>query len=802
MESSMNIMSLNNNWRFHFGDCPDAWYRGYPATDWEDVMVPHDWSVSQPFSKEFSSGTGYLAGGIGWYRNSFTLPESSRGKKIWIVFDGVYKNSQVWCNSYYMGKRPSGYTTFRYDITDQVYYGETPNMISVKVDHTDISDSRWFTGSGITRKVSILIKDSVYLEPEGVFFTTPSVTEKEADISITNTFRNDTDSDVTVTIENTLTNAEGETALSLTSNYNLPAKSSQSVINCGILSSPSLWSVDTPTLYHLSTTLYSKGVNAQYEDLQQDKVGIRSFSFDPDKGFFLNEVPLKLKGVCVHHDAGCLGAAVLPEIWMRRLLKLKEMGCNAIRMSHNPHMPELYDICDALGFLVIDEAFDEWEGAKNKWHDGHNVYPPKHQGYFEDFPEWHERDLKALVMRDRNHASIIMWSIGNEIDYPNDPYCHPLFGSMTGNNDKNKPEAERSYDENKPNAERLSVLANMLANIVKQVDTTRPVTAAVAFPELSTQIGFIDSLDVVGYNYKEHLYQQDHLRFPLKPFIGSENSHSFEAWKAVTEHEYISGQFLWTGIDYLGEAFGWPIHGSGAGILTLAGFEKFGYYRRQSFWSDKKVMHLVTARAEQSTVDEWKAMHREWNYIPGELVEVRCYTNLSQVELYCNNRSIGVQSNNDKYGYISWVLPYEEGTLKAIGKDSSDKKEAIIEDHLETTLTSCNISLLKWETPEGNGWENLNAIEHSSITQIEVTITDSHERWITNDSSKLSVTVVGAGELLALENGDLSDCTEYTATYRRAYEGRLVIYTRNSSTPGTTTITVQGNGLKTAVLTY
>jgi beta-galactosidase/beta-glucuronidase len=364
----------------------------------------------------------------------------------------------------------------------------------------------------------------------------------------------------------------------------IPAGSSKVIVTKGTINDPALWSVENPNLYRLTTRIDAVSKDGcHYFDSYDQRVGIRKIQFDADKGFFLNDKPLKLKGVCVHHDAGCLGAAVPPEVWLRRLNYLKDMGCNAIRMSHNPHMPQVYDLCDALGFLVMDEAFDEWEGAKNKWSVGHNVYPPKHQGYFEDFPEWHERDLADLIKRDRNHPSIIMWSIGNEIDYPNDPYCHPMFTSMTGNNDNNKPKAERQYNPDKPNAERLSVIAAKLTRIVKACDTTRPVTAAAAFPELSAKIGFIDSFDVVGYNYKEQYYEDDHRNFPDKPFLGSENSHSYQAWKAVRDQEFISAQFLWTGIDYLGEAHGWPIHGSGAGVLSTAGFPKVSYYRRKSF---------------------------------------------------------------------------------------------------------------------------------------------------------------------------------------------------------------------------
>ena len=324
---------------------------------------------------------------------------------------------------------------------------------------------------------------------------------------------------------------------------------------------------------------------------------------------------MKLKGVCIHHDAGSLGAAVPREVLQRRLEGLKEMGCNAIRTSHNPHAPELYELCDAMGFLVLDEAFDEWEGCKNKWSTGHNVYPPRHQGYYEDFPEWHDQDLRMMVRRDRNHPSVIMWSIGNEIDYPNDPYCHPRFTEMTGNNDANKPAAERQYNPDKPNMERITVLAEELVRIVKEEDATRPVTVAAAFPELSTYLGFVDHVDVIGYNYKEQFYEADHKRFPDRPMLGTENSHHARAWQVVEDLDYVCGQFLWTGIDYLGEAHGWPIHGSGAGFLTTAGLKKDEFYERQKLWTGSAKVPVITdAPAVQAQVQ----LYKKGDFVSGE----------------------------------------------------------------------------------------------------------------------------------------------------------------------------------------
>lgn len=633
-----------------------AWYKGFDDSAWRQVSVPHDWSVELPFSRRHSSGTGYLAGGTGWYRVRFALPKEYRGRAVRVVFDGVYKNSQVWCNSYYLGKRPYGYSTFSYDITHAACFGEEENVISVKVTHTDLADSRWFTGSGITRKVTVVVEEPVHPAEYGVTFQAREVAAERTDPShsigrariavIHRTEATGTaavhQADSMVRIRTALLDADGEAVLTLEGRTSAGGE----CILEGTLDKARLWSPEHPYLYTLRTwyALTGRAEGRSGEQLTQEcpeegfylvdetRVGIRGIIFHPQKGFFLNGVETKLRGVCVHHDGGALGAAMEPEVWQRRLEILKESGCNAIRCSHNPHMPELYELCDRMGFLVMDEAFDEWENAKNKWSTGHNVYPPVHEGYFEDFPQWHEADLKAMVRRDRNHPCVILWSIGNEIDYPNDPYCHPSFGSMTGNNDANKPAAERRYDANKPNALRLVDIAADLEEMVRQEDATRPVTLAAAFPELSAETGLFRGLDVVGYNYKEHLYEQDHARFPEKPFLGSENGHGYQAWLAVRDNPYISGQFLWTGIDYLGEAHGWPVHGSPAGILTCAGDRKPEFWRRKSFWTQEPVLAIATRRASDGE-ESWRPMESHWNYEEGEEILVKVYSNLPKVRL-------------------------------------------------------------------------------------------------------------------------------------------------------------------------
>lgn len=795
--------NLNCGWKFMLEEEIDTkdkmpWEKDYSDDTWEGITLPHDWAVKGEFSKKYSSGTGYLRGGIGWYRLHFRLPEEMRGKKIWLVFDGVYKNSQVWCNSYYFGKRPFGYSTFRYDISDAAYFGEKENVVAVKVTHTDISDSRWFTGSGITRKVTLDIKDSVYVEPDSIFFTTKKIHEGEVEVNIEAVIANSLLETTEQTIScrllemkengsmtenresiNKLDKSEidrTETVLTETVLCSLDGEECKKITFRGTLNNAKLWSVEKPNLYRLEIEIS----NAQTESLL---VGIREFTFDPDKGFFLNGENLKLKGVCLHHDAGCLGAAVTKNVWRRRLEKLKLMGCNAIRTSHNPHMPELYDLCDEMGFLMIDEAFDEWEGPKNKWSTGHNVYPPKKQGYYEDFPEWHKRDLQDMVKRDRNHPSIIQWSIGNEIDYPNDPYCHPLFESMTGNNDANKPAAERIYNPNRPNAERLSVIAKELVSLVKEVDDTRTVSLASAFPELAAQIGLYDSLDVIGYNYKEHLYEQDHKRFPKQAIFGSENSHTMSAWKAVRDNEYIAGQFLWTGIDYLGEAKGeWPNHGAGAGLLTLAGFEKTEYYFRQSLWTEKPMIKLGTSR--QSDKNPWKRMSQSWNYAKGEMIEVRAYTNCGSAKLYVNDTLVGENVWDDEKGYITWVIPFKAGILKVIANGC--------EDSLITTGAGVDIKLELWNSMVYDSTDDL--------LQLEVQVIDHEGNAVVSDSSMLQVEVTGDGELIGLENGDLGDVVAYTASYRRAHQGKLLIYLRPWKEDGNIIVKVEGESLKTQEL--
>ncbi|MDR0635622.1 MAG: DUF4982 domain-containing protein [Treponema sp.] len=781
----MEILYLQD-WQFSLSSHQDPWRRDFDDNAWQSVVVPHDWAVSQPFSPQNSSGTGYLPGGTGWYRTRFVLPKAVAQKLVFLNFDGVYKHSKVWCNGYYLGGRASGYSRSRYALS-HCLHADKENVIAVQVSHEDIADSRWYTGSGIFRKVTVQIHDPVYIPQDSIVITSELGDNNTAALLITGDALN-TRSDDAHNVEIRLNVSLSEAAQQTISIGTLAPSASKPFAIRVTIPAPHVWSPDTPFLYTVRLELSAS--NAHYVS-PPIRAGIRSIRFDADKGFFLNGKALKLKGVCAHDDAGCLGAAVWADVWRRRLEKLKAMGCNAIRASHNPHTPALYELCDELGFLVMEESFDEWEGCKNKWFHGHNVYPPVHQGYYEDFPEWHERDLADMVIRGRNHPSIIAWSVGNEIDYPNDPYCHPLFMEMLGNNDKNKPKKEMLYSENKPNMERLTTVAAELVRIVKRYDSTRPVLAAAAFPELSSQIGFFDSFDIIGYNYKEQFYEADHQRFPHLPILGSENNHSLQAWKAVTDHEYISGQFLWTGIDFLGEAYGWPIRGSLAGLLDLAGNEKAEYYRRKTLWQDAPQVYLVTGYAQEGLRPEWGVgLFRSWNYQPNAEVTVVCYTNLDEAELFCNGKSYACQKRPADREYLLWKIPFTRGSLRVVG---STPNGDIVSDTLESTLPATRLHLRQWRPAQAPIADYDDG--KYRIAQIELELLDEQNRICVMETPIVTVSLTGAGILLGMENGNLADCDAYSAPRRRVFHGRLVIYAlteRGNPEPLTLTATSEG----------
>ena len=765
-------INLNRDWRFHLGDelmgapqfSPD--FMGYNDSAWRVVTLPHDWSVEHPFDRSNASGTGYLPGGTAWYRKHFELPEDVKGKRVRVTFGGVYKHARVYFNSNHVGVNAYGYSAFTFDVSEFVRPGE--NVISVRVEHDQVADSRWFTGSGIYRDVTVDVTDMVCFENNGIFVTTKEVADDKAVINV----KYETLGACCASFD--VVDAAGNVVAS--------GKAEGPCGECDIVvENPALWSCDEPNLYTLQAKCCSDGV---VTDETEVRFGIRTIRFDADTGFYLNGVNMKLKGFCVHHDAGCLGAAVPKAVWKRRLEILKAVGANALRTSHNPPDTHLLDLCDEMGILVQDEAFDEWEGAKNKWWQGHNVYPPKRYGYAEDFPMWHKYDLETMVKRDRNHPSIIMWSIGNEIDYPNDPYVTPLFNEVLGNNDAGKPAAERMYDDRKPDAGRLAVVAKHLVDIVHNLDLTRPVTSALSFPELSTRTGYADVLDASGYNYKEQFYAEDHVRFPGRVIYGSENGHGGKQWRAVKDNDYICGQFLWTGVDFLGECHGWPVRISQAGLIDLAGNPKPLYYQRKAFWTDAP---FVKISAQPNKGEKWHGVWAErfaWEGNEGDPMYVSVATNQPEAELFLNDVSLGKKEVSiDTDCRATWEIPYAAGELKAVAGGA--------EDTLCTTGKASEIRLIADKAAfKADGLD---------VIQVEVELRDAEGRLTTQDED-IKYQILGDAVILGIENGIPVDLTPYPEKHRQTKQGRAIVYLRAGTLPGDVTLYAYTmSGLKATV---
>lgn len=770
---------FNADWKFNKGDVLQGAKIAVDDKSWRALDLPHDWSIEGPFSDEWASGTGYLPGGIGWYRKTFSLAPDQLNKTIYLYFDGVYKNSEVWVNEQYLGKRPNGYASFYYDITRHLKT-KGPNVIAVRVDHTDFADSRWYSGSGINRNVYIIATEPVHTAVWGVTFTTPSVSAARADASVSVNIQNHlkTSADVRVVAE--LTDASGKVTASAETNVRVEAgKAADAKINL-IVEKPSLWSVEDPALYQLRTTLYNKGKKT---DEVKEQVGFRTFRFDADKGFFLNDKNIKLKGLCIHDDAGALGSAVPRDVWERRLKTFKAMGCNSIRMSHNPHQDYLYDLCDKLGLLVQDEAFDEWEVGKNKWIKGWNVGTPGKDGYNKDFKEWADRDVRDMILRNRNRTCIIMWSIGNEIDYPNDPYTHEVL-----NTGRNPQIYGKGYQPGNPPASRLGKIATHLVQVVKQYDTTRPVTAALAGVVMSNMTTYPEALDIVGYNYQEYRYPDDHKQYPKRIIYGSENGKSYDAWAAVENNDYIAAQYLWTGIDFIGEARAWPVRASGAGLVDLAGFPKAEYYYRKSLWTSEPMVYLASAKISgEGRRGGWAVSH--WNYTAGDSVNIVCYTNTAEAELFLNGKSLGRKKRSDApHKVITWKTVYEPGELSVKGYND----EKTVAEH--TLRTAGQVSRLNAVTDR----TSLPASSHN-VAHIVVHATDEAGIMVPDADNEVTITIEGPGKLIGLESGDLASHEDYKANKRKVYRGKLLAYMQGVK-PGLVKVTVSSPGLKTSTL--
>jgi hypothetical protein len=742
--------NFDAHWRFHLGEATNATQNAFDDRAWRRLDLPHDWSAELDFSPTNASGTGFLPGGIGWYRKHFSLPEQNSGEQWRLRFDGVSRGSDVWINGVHLGHRPNGYVTFEYDLTPYLNFSGADNVVAVRAARENVADSRWFPGTGIYRHVWLTRAPAIRVEPWGVQITTPRVTTEAADVVVKTTLTNGTGRNISLSLISRVQDAAGEAHGEVSTAIELKPGEAKTVADWQKLSQPQLWALESPALYRLVTELKS---GANILDRVTNTFGIRTILFTADKGFFLNGTNTPIKGLCLHHDAGVLGAAVPEVVWERRLRLIKDMGANAVRTSHNPQAPEFYDLCDRIGLLVMDEAFDEWELGKRKWVKGRNEGEASRFGYASAFAEWGERDLGDMVRQHRNHPSIILWSIGNEIDYPTDPYVHP--------ESRNDPDFAKFTRLGHPPAVQLTAIAPKLISTVKRFDTTRPVTMALANVPAANGTGLAAMLDVAGYNYQEEMFALDRKQFPHRSIIGSENGRKAENWLLIQRRGDVAGLFLWSGFDFLGEAGLWPNHGSTAGIFDTRGILKPIGWQFEALWKSEPVTKLVAARADRT---DRRGRHDarsswSWDVAPGQQMLVTAFSNGDEAELFINGNSLGrVRVAAD--ARASWEVPYEPGELRAV---SCLNGKEIASDRLVTAGAAEKI-VAELEAPQ--------PAADNRIAQVMLRVTD--ERGVTAPNFSLPITVtVKGGRLLALDNGDMNDPIPLRSSSRSPHDGML-----------------------------
>jgi len=765
---------LCDNWTLQLGDVKGAEKPQFDDGAWRTLDVPHDWSIELPFDKSLQGGSsvGYLPGGIGWYRKTFTVPESSQGKKIVIDFDGVYMDSQVWINGHLLGRRPSGYVSFQYDLTPYLNFGKE-NIIAVRAN-VEPNGSRWYPGAGIYRRVWLTTLNPVHVKHWGTYVTTPTVSKTSATVLLQTEVSNVTSKNVAATLKSVIVDAAGAEVAKAESEQKVAAGQTGAFEQKFRVLNPTLWSPDTPNMYQVKTQVVVRG---QVVDETTTPLGIRTCEFTKDKGFFLNGEHVDIKGVCLHHDFGPIGTAFYPRALEHQLEILQEMGCNAIRTAHNPRDPEFYNICDRMGFMVMNEAFDVWMQKKlpNDFH--------------QFFDEWHERDLTDMVRRDRNHPSIIIWSIGNEM---NEQHREDFPGQG-------------------------GVIATRLVEIVKKHDASRAITSACNSYKASVEKGMVEPLDVYGQNYG--MSQFPEIRKGGKPVIGTENATSFitrgsysyeivndrgiklsiqniknnsectgygKFWGAdrtdgtlieIRKNPWVAGQFAWTGFDYIGECFPfpWPARNGLFGIIDMVGFPKDSYYAYQSDWTDKPMVHLVP--------QNWN-----WMQFSGKPIPVWVYSNCDEVELFLNNASLGVKKiNRTESLHAEWNVPYKPGELKAValkgGKIVATQIIRTAEEAARLELSADRMEI---------------AADGSDLSFIEVKLVDENGVFCPDADLMVQVKVEGNGELLGVGNGSALNHSPFTGSQVQTFYGLCRVIVKSTRKDGAIKVSVSADGVEAA----
>ena len=751
--------SMDFDWRFHLGEVNDAENPYYPDHDWRKLNVPHDWSIELSPDPKLPGANGFLPGGTGWYRKQFIVPDQWRGQKLFIDFDGVYMNSEVYLNGHPLGRRPYGYVSFQYELTPATEFGTT-NVLAVHVNHADAPTSRWYSGSGIYRHVWLETVDPLHLAHWGTYVTTPRVSSRMAEVQVCTTIENQSDARQPVELQTEIVNDRGNVVASAISRHDLGTATNRVFSQSFKITSPDLWSPASPRLYHVRSLVKSSG---RATDSGETCFGVRSIQFSSN-GFFLNGEKVKLKGVCIHQNSGSLGAAVPLPIWESRLEALKLIGCNALRMSHNPPAPELLDLCDRLGFLVLDEAFDQWKSGYYK------VY----------FDDWWQQDLDAMVLRDRNHPCVMLWSVGNEVA------------------EQGKPEGAR--------------ILKLLVDHVHQVDPSRKVTYAARpdrGPDSSMNAhGFYQPLDVVGYNYQEPWYESDHQQFPNRVMLATESFPCFSGsttnifnclpvspWWAVQNHDYVVGQFLWVGIDYLGESQGWPSRGWPGCLLDDCGWPKplAGFYR--SVWGTTPAVQIMV-RDDTLDINEplrawsWPHLAQHWNFtnFHDRVIQVETPSNCEKVELLLNGKSLGVRRPADYPNRIVlWNLNYQPGELHAVGYNGN---RTVCSDDLRTAGPPTRLEL----SPD----HQTIAADGEDVCCIEGRLVDRQGVLVPNADTRVSFEIEGPAKIIGVDNGDLRLLEPIQPNARPTYGGKVMAVVQSLRASGEIHLIAHAAGLPEA----
>lgn len=756
--------NFDGSWRFLPAEAPGAEQPEFTDGNWRKLDLPHDWSIEGPFAATNKTGGagGFLPGGTGWYRKHFLLPETFSKDRVFVEFDGVMANSDVWINGFHLGQRPSGYVSFNYDLTGHLNFGDQENVIAVRADNSVQPASRWYSGAGIYRHVRLVVADEVHIAPWGVFVSTPEVSATQATVRVQTTVTNSSDTACEITLQTSLLAPDGKAVASIESSVTITNGREEVVTQQIILTRPQLWNLDDPKLYQVVTKI-REGNNTLDETVTT--FGVREAKFAAATGFWLNGKNFKLKGVCLHADGGAFGAAVPLGIWEQRLTALKKIGVNAIRTAHNPPAPEFLDLCDRLGLLVMDELFDCWTVGKHGL-DGKDL-----ADYHLYFNEWSSMDAADIARRDRNHPSVILYSVGNEIH-------------------------------DTPKAELANKILTRLVKVLHENDPPRPVTQALFRPNVSHDYdnGLADLLDVIGQNYREDEIIAAHAQKPTRKILGTENRHDRAIWLALRDNAPYAGQFLWTGIDYLGEAKVWPTVGHGSGLLDRTGEVKPLAGERQSWWSDVPMVRVVRRVAPTDLMPtdpgygteekHTQVLFADWSPINSaphtENIEV--YSNGKEVELFLNGKSLGAKFFNDDASPRVWKIPFAPGKLKAVARNGG---QIVATDELRTAGKPVKIVL-------ATDGEKL-ALNWDAVARVTANVTDKNGVTIPDANPLIAFKISGPGVIAAVDNGGNASHASFQTNECQAIQGRCVAFLK-ATAAGKITLTATALGLKAGLI--